>query len=77
LLEFEALRERHVDLKFAYLAIRAGNQTEDVKTAPNKSSEKAVQSGYSAFYLAELENQEIISGQWKQFVNHVTENAQS
>jgi len=77
LIEFETLRERHADLKFAYLAIRVRNRADDVKGTPGESHGKAVQSGYRAFYLAESQNQEIISGQWQQFVNHVTGNTTS
>jgi len=77
LLEFEALRELHADLKFAYLAIRARSPPDEVKVAPGVSPGKVVQLGYRAFYLAESENQEIISAQWQQFVNHITGNTTS
>jgi hypothetical protein len=76
LLEFETLRERHTELKFAYLAIRAArNHKEDTAASHDRQLSKFLESGYRAFFLAESERQEIIPGQWRQFVNHVTENA--
>jgi hypothetical protein len=76
LLEFEALRERHIGLNFAYLAIRVTRNHKGVAEKSNvRELSKILEKCYRGFCLVESEIQGIIRGQWREFVNHVLAHA--
>ena len=70
--EFEAIRERYKNVNCTYLTVR---ETWNPKRAASisyiRQLKNVLEPKYRVFCLAESRTQELIPGQWGQFVNHV------
>jgi hypothetical protein len=70
--EFEALRERYKNVNCSYLTIReTWNPKRDGSISYVRELKNALEPKYRVFCLAESSAQNLIPGQWRQFVNHV------
>ena len=71
--EFKALTERYKNLNCTYLTIRETlTHNREASISHIEELKKVLEPKYRAFCLAESRAQEIIPGQWRQFVNHVS-----
>ena len=74
--EFEAIQERYKNVNCTYLTIReTWNPKREASISYVRELKKVLDPKYQAFCLAESRTQELIPGQWRQFVNHVLGNS--
>jgi hypothetical protein len=72
--EFEAIRQRYSHTNCAYLTIRETLPPgREASISYIRELKIVLDPKYKAFCLAEPAMQEVIPGQWRQFVNHILE----
>jgi hypothetical protein len=72
--EFEALQEHYKNVKCTYLTIReTWNPKREGSISYVRELKKVLEPKYQVFCLAESRTHEIIPGQWRQFINYVTQ----
>lgn len=74
--EFEAIRQHYGHVNCAYLTIfETLHPEEKASISYIRELKKVLEPKYRAFCLSEPATQEVIPGQWRQFVSYITENS--
>jgi len=78
LTEFQTIQGRYKNVNCTYLTIReTWNTKGESSISYLRELKKVLEPKYQVFCLAESRTQELIPGQWRQFVNHVLSVSQS